>query len=119
MEFYIERPPMSKTVEIYAFEQRGDNDRFYSYDGKGKIIVEDIPRFQTSEKVKPLIVMSSWMFDQLKMHMVSLAHQEGVKPESQHKLEGTLEATRDHLDDLRSILWLQLGMGAVEKEEKL
>lgn len=63
---------------------------------------EPVPRLVSSPR-PPTFAMSPALAQQL---MEALAKQ-GVKPESERKLEGLLEATRRHLEDMRVMAGLE------------
>lgn len=54
--------------------------------------------------VKPTLSIPSMDMEDLIQAFVDEAHKNGVKPPEPHRLEGEIQATKYHLEDLRSLL---------------
>ena len=53
--------------------------------------------------IEPTLRIDSWRGQALLKSMAEELERYNIKPESQHKLEGVLEATKFHLEDMRKI----------------
>ena len=59
------------------------------------------------EPTKPFMVLSNMMAKEFMQSLSEALDNKGIKPDSNAKIEGTLEATKSHLADLRQLLKLK------------
>lgn len=85
---------------IYKYEKDFNGKRYYR-DSKGNTV-----EVKKGERVEPMCIIED--MDEL-LEAISKA---GLKPKSDWKLEGVLEATKDHLEDMRTLVF------SAKKEKK-
>lgn len=61
----------------------------------------------SSKPTEPTMMISGLVGEEFLRKMAQAIQEQGIKPESDAKLEGKLEATKDHLDDMRTLLHLK------------
>jgi hypothetical protein len=101
---FIQQGMVRSSVDIWVIEDRPNGivailhgDKFDEYDKNAAVQIEpslSIPRF-------------AFQGDNVAKILLKAIEDMGVKSDPDAKLEGTLEATRYHLEDMREMLKLQ------------
>jgi len=101
MEIFIERHFETNKTKIFAREERGGVDVFYSY-SDGKLIEQEIIR-PNSEivNIKPLLELPDNMVHSVISAFTNEGHKLNIRTENENHLKGKLEATETHLSDMR------------------
>jgi len=100
---FIQRNQAAATTEIYFIEERGD--------GRRSIMLPVEMVFKTIEEGEcfpgPSMRLYGSMEREFMAAFADALDKNGIKTDKDAKIEGTLEATRFHLDDLRMLLKLK------------
>ncbi len=86
------------------FGREDDNGKIHVYNFHTGVVREIHPGEMIPEEF--IFSVPWWLADEFKMAMSNMLAEKGVRPDKDAKIEGTLEATRFHLEDLRSLLKL-------------
>ena len=101
MEIFIERHFETNMVKVFAKEERGNCDVFYSYGGEG-LIQQTMDRSNpVALNIKPLLELPYNMVNSLISAFVNEGHKLNIRTENENHLKGKLEATEIHLADMR------------------
>jgi hypothetical protein len=92
--------PMTRTSTLHIFRDVGDKVEVLQHEGDHfkKVVVGDGDVLPT-----PFLVMQSNIMVPFMKAIVDAAASHGIKPESQSSIEGKLQATERHLEDMRMI----------------
>ena len=91
-------------VRIYYGRRNGDDYYNYQLDKSGQFEITKISNGETKEKIKPFLTLSRPIWENL-VEVV----RELKDPRPEIPVNGALEATRYHLEDLRTLLKLTKG----------
>jgi len=97
MQVRFENDHMRSSVKVYLFEDSERARVFYTKGGEEAHTVQDGSVLQDEEILFARIPEAA-----LKAFADALAER-GVKTDNDHKIAGTLEATKYHLEDMRKI----------------
>ena len=90
-------------VQIVFMDYEGMVKRAYNfYTGETKVIEEGV-----AVDDDYILKIPSHLMPELLKAMADLLEEEKIQTDSQHKIEGKLDATKYHLEDLRKILKLK------------
>lgn len=78
---------------VYKYEQGSDGRRYYRDRDGGTITPKE------GERIEPLLIIEDLE------EFAEAISKVGIKPKSDYKLEGILEATKDHLEDMRALVF--------------
>lgn len=97
---FIDRRMASGAVCIYLVHESGI--------GRQNLAVENGETVLTTVKegtdIKPFLSLSMYEAEEVLQALASALANEGHRPDSQAKLEGVLEATKYHLEDVRKLV---------------
>ena len=97
--------PYDLSIDLFVYRQTSGNELEYVYVGKnGEFLIEVVRRY---EPLKPFLTLPEMMAKELFSGLAQALDKQGYKTESNSKLEGLLEATKYHLEDLRKIAKLK------------
>jgi len=99
---YIQKQMWSNALGIAIFEER-DGKQFMAK--PIELVFEEIDRY--GEVVKPTLQIGYQMAEPFLKAMAESLDEFGVKTDSDAKLAGTMQATRAHLEDMRSLVFKQ------------
>ncbi len=102
LEVHIERTPLG-TLEIYFIDRRGGRLRVAQ---PVNLIFEEMQPGEAPKHGPTLRLYDDWGEELLQAFAESL-DKRNIKTDKDAKIEGTLEATRFHLEDLRRLLKLR------------
>ena len=95
------------TLQTHLFlvrETAHDGLEYATIGDNGAIILTEGKRF---EPIKPFLTLTDMMAKELFKGLADCLDKRGIKTESTSKVEGKLEATLHHLEDLRKLLKLK------------
>ncbi len=102
LEVHIERTPLG-TLDIYFIDRRGDRLHVAQ---PVDLIFEEVQPGEAPKHGPTLRLYDGWGEELLQAFAEAL-DKRNIKTEKDAKIEGTLEATRFHLEDLRRLLKLR------------
>lgn len=103
MEIQVHRNPRGRHVEIYIFENRGRFDVFYTFHN-GVIVEQEIEQSNLwPEDIHPTMKIPEAIYVPLLEQLSKEASKQGVSTETENHLKGKLEATKEHLADMKNI----------------
>jgi hypothetical protein len=94
----VDRDPFSAAVRVFI--GRSEAGRLFLA-RPVELIMEEVPHGQISE---PTLNLAGDFGNALLRAVAEMLDKEGIKTEKHSRIEGTLEATSYHLEDLRQIL---------------
>ncbi len=100
MKFKIYTNPYTENVELFLYEVRAN--------GQKAIVLPINPTYKLTdegEKVEPTMILTPIAANELLNGLAESLDNAGIKPPSIHKLEGLLEATKKHLEDMRTLVF--------------
>lgn len=105
MNIEIHQKPRGRTVEVFAYQEKGNVDVFYSMDN-GQITATEVERFTAfaNEEIKPLLVIDTRMWPLLLGELAKEAEKQGVATERTDTVKGKMDAMQEHIKDLQKIV---------------
>jgi len=97
----IDRPIWQHGLSFYVLRHTGGFLELLQADGKLIRIADGA----TSDKIKPTFVLSGLDGKQMMIALAEALETEGVKTPNDFKVQGLLEATREHLSDMRKLVF--------------
>jgi len=98
---FIQKQDFTDSVSIY-FVEENDGKRFYA-----KPINLEFEHMEEGSEIQPTLHLHGMMAGSFLKSFAEVLDKNGIKTDKDAKIEGTLEATRFHLDDLRILLKLK------------
>lgn len=98
-------------VKLWLWSKEGSNTCYYNFDNEGRLQQQtrDMSKaISLDDQPQPFLTLPYPFFNEFAQDLVNLLASEGIKTNNDHKLEGKLEATEKHLDDLHKIVFKQL-----------
>jgi len=99
--FIIYREPVCDFINIAIIEDRGNGKRYLAK--PVEFIFEELKEYKTT---KPTIRIAGYYSQQFLTALAEALDENNIKTDKDAKIQGTLEATRYHLEDTRSLLKL-------------
>ncbi len=99
IQVYIEQKPCNTGVGIYIYEER--NGKMYLYQTT-KLTIKEC-KAGTSEE--PTIKFNYPIVNELLQALQEAIVSIGIKPKEGNKIEGLYEATKEHLNDMRKLVF--------------
>lgn len=110
MKINLVRRPESLAVEVYLYERSQDYRTVTSFNAKenGEVVVttKQVELGAVSD-VKPLMILQEQDARAFIQAVVEYAREEGFKTADESHTKGKLEATENHLKDMRTLLKLK------------
>ena len=102
LKVFIKTRPWDDGVDLYFIEERADGKRSIV-----KPVQFEMETLKESQMIEtPTLRLNGMWGRQLLQAFSEALQKEGIKPESDSKLEGKLLATEYHLEDMRELLEL-------------
>ena len=92
-------------TDMFVYRESNGGIEFCHIDGSSFILTEA----KRHESIKPFLTFSYLMAKDFFKAFATALDEKGFKPDSNAKIEGTLNATKYHLEDLRTMLKLKRG----------
>lgn len=108
IEFFIQSAMMADGVHLYAKEKNEYNGKSYALElDQTTDGILSVKRVELTEQgsYKPLLVLTSELAAELLPAIQKALDQAKVPKPSESRLEGRLEATERHLDDMRKLVF--------------
>jgi hypothetical protein len=99
----IDRPIFADRVNVYLVRANGHDMEIMQSNG----LIRVVPEGASSRDIEPTFSLSGMDSKALLFALADALDEEGIKTPKDHKMVGTLEATRAHLADLRQMLKLK------------
>lgn len=103
MEIYIEKNYSRNEAKIWLIESDGYIKRVFGYDGKNIVIHTINNHEMLRSDMKPLLRVPIVMLSSILKCFGDEAERSGINTENENLLKGKLEATQEHLSDMREI----------------
>ena len=106
---FVFKPEMSITYEIWVHDYVGGRAiTVINIDDESGLLkkteIDDEDRdFIDRKKFKPFMRIPHWLYDEFIKAFVESMDMKGIKPKTQSLIEGELNATKDHLADLKQV----------------
>jgi len=97
MQVRFERDWLRSDVRVYLFEDGNRLRTFYAKGGEIAVTVEEGKQMQDDE------ILFARIPEQALRSFAEALSEYGIKTDNDHKIAGTLEATKYHLEDMRKI----------------
>lgn len=104
MKVYIDYSDFGRDLKLWIVDDNSERRKLLHYEN-GVWIASDIEGGASEQE--PSLKLPGRLGDEVLKAMVEAFNARGFKPESGLKVEGRLEATERHLDDLRVLLKLK------------
>lgn len=101
IEAKIYQEPVTGEINIAFVDRKGD--KLYVVQPVELVLKE----YQRGERIEPTIKVDYLYAQEFLKALAEALDKNGIKTDKDAKIEGTLEATRRHLDDLRKLLKLK------------
>lgn len=107
----VERPIWGAGINLYFWRSTGEGEvQILTWDGESQIILNH-KAGTPIDGIKPTLFINSESQQEILKALADALDAEGVKTDNDHKLIGTLDATRYHLEDLRKLMKLPESTG--------
>lgn len=104
----LERPVWGDIVDLYLFRRIAEGEvEFMSQDSKGQQILVRINTFEATEKVKPTLRIGGRESAEILKAFANAIQEHGIRTDQDAKISGLLEATKEHLSDMRRLVFEQ------------
>ena len=97
-EVYISSDPAFAGLKLWIVDRGGGHQRV------AMPMQLTMKEFAEDETPEPTLTLNRWLADDFLSAMAEALDKRGVKVENEHKVHGQLEATKYHLEDLRTLL---------------
>ena len=105
MELFINNDFARNRAEVYVVERIGETDRYYIYNGTEFYTKEiELTGIAKNPDIKPLFIAPLRLIPALLKLFADEANKQGIKTSDEAVLQGTLNATKEHLMDMRDIV---------------
>jgi len=98
---FIDRRMANGSVCMYLVHSSGIGQQNLVIGEEGKTTLEPVVE---GTDIKPFLVMPIFDAEDMLQALTSAIAEHGHKPDSQAKIEGVLEATKYHLEDVRKLV---------------
>ena len=102
MKIYVDQNYYERSCTMIIEVRRGDRRTFIGMKD-GHLIEQSMPDTGVFVPIEPLLKMDSYMMDEFIKAVVDYASGHNVVTENENMLKGKLEATQNHLEDMREI----------------
>ncbi len=102
LKVYMQWADYANSLEVAIVDEREDGSS-----RSVKPVELEFEDVQEGEYIKPAFVLRHRMAKSFMGAMAEVLDKQGVKTDKDAKIEGTLDATRYHLEDLRKLLKLK------------
>ena len=99
IKVYIRREFYGRGIEIAFFIER-EGKRYIA-----KPIELEFIEYDGAAKAEPTLVLDRFLAPKFLKALAEALDKEGVKTENDYKLQGILEATKKHLEDMRRLVF--------------
>jgi hypothetical protein len=103
---YLRHKEFALITEMYVIEHRHDNKLSY-LTISGSEQPPTITTINIGEDPKPFLTFSGTIAQEFFQGLAEALDAQGIKTDKDAKIQGTLEATKYHLEDLRTLLKLK------------
>ena len=103
MKVYLDYSDYNRELKLWIVDDQSERRKLLNYKD-GIWIATDIENGNSGE---PSLHLSGRLGEEIMQAMAEAFSKRGIKTENDHKLQGTLEATKYHLEDMRSLLKLK------------
>jgi hypothetical protein len=100
IEVFFDSPVFADFVDMHVIETDMDGSKWALQPNNDRISVEAYSLFP-----KPLLRLKGKSANELLKAIANAVDKKGIKTDSNSKIEGLLEATRTHLDDMRKLVF--------------
>lgn len=104
MKVYLDYSAYSNNLNLWIVDDQSERRKLLNYKD-GQWISTDIHDDLTPQE--PSLHLPGRLGEEVMQAMAEAFSKRGIKTESDHKIQGTLEATKYHLEDLREMLRLK------------
>ena len=104
MKVYLDYSDYNRDLKLWIIDDQSERRKLLNYEN-GVWIATDIQ--VGSAEQKPSLHLPGRLGEEVMQAMAEAFSKRGIKTENDYKIQGTLEATKYHLEDLRSLLKLQ------------
>jgi len=105
---FVQKPMMLNSVDagrLYIIdESEGKRFELTMSDKPGYLKRVELKSDEPKE-VEPFLILPSGFFEEFIKGIVEYANNEGIKPKDQTLIEGKYEATKEHLADMRKLVF--------------
>ena len=99
MKLIVDKNYNTRAVRVYLEEKQG-SDYIVIGQKDGKLTQQKTNFIETPD-LNPLLELPSHLFDDFVKLIVDYANNEGIKSDNHNLIEGKLQATENHLEDLK------------------
>jgi hypothetical protein len=103
IEVFVQHSYSNGSIEIWVTQERNDGRYNLHFDGENIEYQKLIPH-NITEGLKPLLFLPREIAMYFLKELAIQAKYNGVRPENESRVEGKLEATLIHLEDMRKIV---------------
>lgn len=104
MRVYLDYSDYNRDLKLWIVDDQSERRRLLNYKD-GNWISTDIE--DRSQPQEPSLYLPGRLGEEVMQAMAEAFAKRGIKTENDHKIQGTLEATNRHLEDLRTLLKLR------------
>jgi hypothetical protein len=103
LEIFIEQKRVSNVFEIWVVDHHIDSDHFISLAENGIMEVTTVPFNEMGKDLKPFLSLPAYFAQYFFKAIAEHLSQRGIKTKDANLIEGKLQATEKHLEDMRDI----------------
>ena len=103
MKVYLDYSEYNTDLKLWIVDDLSERRKLLNYKD-GQWFATDI---ENGTKQEPSLHLPGRLGEEVMQAMAEAFSKRGVKTENDHKIQGTLEATKYHLEDLRKLLKLE------------
>lgn len=111
----IKQNPWGAYIDLYFYRRRDHGTEVMTWDSNGNQILLIVSEGQATDGIKPTLRLNSFDSTALLKSLADAINNYGVKTDSDARISGLLEATKEHLADMRKLVFEPLKRG--ERDE--
>lgn len=101
----IQQNPWGTYLDLYFYRRREHGSEVMTWDSNGNQIIFNVSEGQSTEGIKPTLRLNSLDSSALLKSLAEAINDHGVKTDSDARISGLLEATKEHLSDMRKLVF--------------
>lgn len=102
----IERPVFGDYIDFYIFRHIADGKvELLTRDSQGKQIIVSINTYETTSHLNSTLRLNGRESGEILKSLAEAIHSQGVSTDNDARMSGLLEATKEHLSDMRKLVF--------------
>lgn len=102
----FEKPIWGDVLDLYLFRHVAEGEvEFMTQDSTGQHILSRVRTFETMDHLKPTLRIGGREAGEILKAFADAIHEHGISTDNDARISGLLEATKEHLADMRKLVF--------------